>query len=696
MKIPVEWLKELVPVKLATAELAERLTMIGLEVGSVETVAGREVMDIEVTSNRPDCLSVTGVAREVSAMTGVGLRKAAAGVKEAGGQCGDAVRVDIEDPELCPRYAARLIEGVKPGASPRWMADRLEACGVRPLNNIVDATNYALMELGHPLHAFDFERLSDKRIVVRRARPGEMITTLDGVERKLEPEMLVIADGRRPVALAGIMGGQDSEVSEGTSRVLLESACFAPGSIRKTARCLGMQTEASYRFERGTDLEGLAAALDRTAALVTEVAGGTVASGVVDDYPGRRAPAVIALRPGRLREVLGARISSKVIRRILELLGFEVTVAEDGKKEMRVGVPGYRRDIEREVDLIEEVARHYGYGRIPSRIPQGSMIPAASAGGIEVSTMRKTVLTAREALVACGLLETVNTSFMAETTAQLLQSLPGEAVAVLNPMTEGQGVLRQSLVPGLLASAALNVSRGSADLALFEIGRTYSGAGDAHPVEKTHAAVLLTGEQGGGGWADDRRPADFYALKGVAEGLLDRLRAPEVVFEESSSPLLDPGACARLVAAGTEIGLAGAAAGVLREHYGLKQPAFVLEVVLDTIAGIAEADRRVRALPRYPSSRRDIAAIVSNTVRARDLIEAIRTEGGEWVEQVVLFDLYQGKQVPSGARSLAFAVHYRSPERTLTDEEIGEVHERILGSLVKQFKAEIRTGPGAA
>ncbi len=690
MKIPVEWLKELVPVKLATAELAERLTMIGLEVGSVETVAGREVMDIEVTSNRPDCLSVTGIAREVSAMTGVGLRKPAAGVKEEGGRCGDTVRVDIEDPELCPRYAARLIEGVRLGASPRWMVDRLEACGVRALNNIVDATNYALMELGHPLHAFDFERLSDKRIVVRRARPGEAITTLDGLERKLDPEMLVIADGRRPVALAGIMGGQDSEVSERTSRVLLESACFAPGSIRRTARRLGMQTEASYRFERGADLEGLTAALDRTAVLLTEVAGGTVAAGVVDVYPGRRVPAVVALRPGRLREVLGARISSKVIRRILELLGFEVTVAEDGKKEMRVGVPGYRGDIEREVDLIEEVARHYGYGRIPSCSPQGS------AGRIEVSALRKTVLTAREALVACGLLETVNTSFLAEATAQLLQSLPGGPVAVLNPMTEGQGVLRQSLVPGLLASAALNVSRGSADLALFEIGRTYSGAADAHPVEKTHAAVLLTGEQGGAGWADDRRPADFFALKGVAEGLLDRLRAPEAAFEESSSPLLDPGVCARLVAAGTEIGFAGSAAGGLREHYGLKQPAFVLEVVLDTVAGIAEADRRVRALPRYPSSRRDIAAIVSNTVRARDLIEAIRTEGGEWVEQVVLFDLYQGKQVPSGARSLAFAVHYRSPERTLTDEEIGEVHERILGFLVKQFKAEIRTGQGAA
>ncbi len=687
MKVPVEWLREFVPVRMKPAVLAERLTMIGLEVGSIEEVAGRTVLDVEVTSNRGDCLSMIGVARETAAMCGRRLEVPGPGAVRGDVPGGSSFPVDIEDPELCPRYAARLIEGVRLGPSPRWLAERLEATGLRPLNNIVDATNYVLMERGHPLHAFDADTLLDERILVRRARPGEVITTIDGIDRELTQDMLVIADGRRPVALAGIMGGHDTEVSSGTTRVLLESACFTPSNVRRTVRRLGMQTEASYRFERGTDIEGVMVALDRASGLIAELSGGVVA-GTSDNYPGEYSERVVGLRPKRVRQVLGIRVSSKIICSILDRLGFGIHEPVAGGDLLQVIVPSYRNDVEREIDLVEEVARHYGYERIQPTVARGAIMPTAA------SPRRRAAEVVREVLVAGGFLEVVNTSFVAGDVAGFLGTGAAAAapVTILNPMNETHAQMRTSLVPGLLGSAAHNVSRGSGDLQLFEIGRVYFTSGGSAQAESLRAAALMMGRQGGEGWGDRSGQVDFYSAKGAAEAVLARLRVAGAAFDETERPFLEKGARARITVSGEEIGVLGAVAGTLKARFDITDDVYVFEMDLGRASELMEAVGRIRALPRFPSSRRDLAVIVAEEVRASDLLEAVYASAGECVEDVVLFDVYQGEQVPAGRKSLAFAVHYRSRHRTLTDEEITAAHTKVSDELAARFGARTRSG----
>ncbi|MHC1580779.1 MAG: phenylalanine--tRNA ligase subunit beta, partial [Methanopyraceae archaeon] len=488
MRFRVDWIGEFVELRETAGELADLLTGVGLAVDAVESWGDQSVLEVDITSNRPDAMSHFGTAREIAASTSREMRAPDFTFQEEEGKAAtEAARVEIEAPELCRRYAARVVEGVRVRTSPDWLADRLLAVEMRPVNHVVDVTNYVLWELGHPLHAFDLDLLEGSSIIVRRARPGEKMTTLDGVERTLDPEMLVIADEKRPVALAGIMGGADTEISEGTTRILLESAHFDPGSIRRTARRLGLRTDASQRFEKGADPEVIVRALERTCHLLERCGPGRPLLGAIDVYPRPWQSEAVPLRWERAEALAGCELDPTRLMDVLRRLGFEPKQERAGV--YRVGVPSWRPDVSREVDLIEEVARHHGYDRIPSTLPQPSGAPPEREPG----QVRRELL--RDGLVAAGLLEAVPWAFVsAEEDASFRYRGEGEPLALENPLAERQGVMRGSLLPGLLEAAARNLSRGVEAVHIFEAGkRFWRDPGSGEPGEAWTVACLLRG-----------------------------------------------------------------------------------------------------------------------------------------------------------------------------------------------------------
>ena len=645
------------------------------------------IFEVNVTPNRPDALSHLGIARELSALSGVALTLPS--VRPAG-QGALPARVDIEDPQRCPRYVARVIEGVRVGPSPLPVQERLRACGVRPISNVVDATNLALLELGHPLHAFDLEKLSESRIVVRRAREGEGMTTLDGKERKLSAEDLVICDAAQPVALAGVMGGQTSEVSDSTTRILLESAMFEPAGVRRTAKRHALHTEASHRFERGMDAVTAERAASRCAELIVQLAGGKLLPGQIDQYPTPQKQVRIQVRAERVSEVLGTPVSAEEVSKWLSALQLQ----QDGAAWL---VPSWRRDLTREIDCIEEVARLRGYDTIPIEVPKAGVGETAA-----IQDSQRAHAAARSALSAHGFDEVLNYSFVAEKDlAALYQGVPfPKHLRVANPLTSEQSVMRSTLFAGLLRNVAFNLSHGAQDLRLYELGRMYlpmpdprhaTGALSWPSAEFRHLGLVATGRRSAKGWTGGGEKLDFYDLKGTLENVLEALGIEGAQFRPADVPALHPASAAELIVAGRRHGLLGQIHPLVAAHYEVPVETWLAELNWDLLLTHARPLRSFASVPKFPAVGRDLAFVVDAAVPAEKLLEEIRAaDAGKLLERVSLFDVYRGAPVPEGRKSVAFGLSLRAADRTLTDTEADALITAIRARLKSTVNAEIR------
>src|SRR5215216_2138263 len=667
MFISYEWLKELTETRFSPQELRERLTMVGLAIDAVESHDGDAVLDVEVPSNRPDCLSHVGIAREVTVIENGRLRLPVGERIKTEGRAESLTAVEIKDPDLCPRYAARLIRGVKIGPSPDWLVKRLETIGQRPINNVADVTNYVLHELGQPLHAFDFDKLGGRRIVVRRANAGEKLKTLDGVERTLTNDMLVIADAEKAVALAGIMGGEDSEISTQTTNVLIESAYFAPQSVRQTARKLGMDTEASRRFERGADPAGVLRAQQRCVELFSE--------------------RVIDLRPQRIPALTSLSVETGEIVRILTGLGFERTA--ESADAMSFKVPSWRVDVEQEEDLVEEVARHTGYEKIGSELP-----PSSHSGEYQPGEMQQRSL--RRALNAFGYDEAINFSFIAqESRFELIPTLAGhenDQPQLANPIIEGAAWMRSTLLPGLLASLRHNFNHGIRDVRLFEIGRIFSISEVGEPPDETLAlAVVATGSALEEDRAQGERELDFFDLKGALETAVDWMNLSSLKFAPGSARHLRAGQTAVISSGdGTAIGTIGRLAENVATSYKFRQPVYVLELDLGALLNGPVKTIQYSPLPRYPSVMRDISLLVNRNVALDEIFAAVNNQRVADCRSVRLVGTFEGGNIESSKRSVTLRLEYRSDERTLRDEEVEKYHSHLTSALLETFAAEQR------
>ena len=644
------------------------------------------IFDISITPNRADCLSVMGVAREAAALLGTSLKTPGISVEEDESASADSVcAVEIRDPDKCPRYAARIIQGVEIGASPGWMARRLRAAGMRPINNVVDVTNYVMLSLGQPLHAFDLRRLAEQKIIVRRwAESDGPFTTLDGQQRGMDDEDLMICDGEKPVAIGGVMGGLFSEVGGDTRDILLESAYFTPRTIRRTRRRLGMSTEASYRFERGVDPSGTVRAADMAAELIRRTAGGAVAKGVVDAHPAPIAPKRVPIRVARASSLLGVSLEGPRVRESLEPLGF--LVSEQGEGVFSVEVPTFRPDIEREVDLIEEVGRRVGYENIPATLPS-SESPAARPARSRVLELQ-----ARRIMVAGGVSEALNYSFVSKEALLRMGWREEQMVALRNPLSGEMDVLRTTLLAGLLANVAHNLSRGVDGIRLFESGRTFHPAGgEALPEQVLRLAGVVVGEASPGDGVS--LPAALSEIKGVLERFAQSLGLGDLRFEPlDAAPGWEPAAASRVLAGEIALGHVGLAAQEALAAWDIETGVAAFEIGLDALAGIESAPRRLTPLPRYPASLRDLAVVVDAARTNGEIEEIIRRSGGDWLESVNLFDVYRDAALEaSGEKSLAYSLVFRHPEATLTDEEVGEAFDSIVAALGARLGARLRS-----
>ena len=710
MRLVLSWLREFVDVKATAEDVASTLALRGFEVASTEPLEGGDaVIDFEVTANRPDALSVLGLAREVATAYDLPLTlpsssaEAKTRIAEVPIGASDRLTVSIEDEELCPRYAA-LVADVRVGASPAWMAARLRAAGIRPLGNIVDITNYVNIELGQPMHAFDRARLAGAEIRVRRARPGEQIRTLDGVQRALEQDMLAIADRDRPQAIGGVMGGADSEVTSATSTVVFESAYFKAASVRRTSKRLGLKTEASSRFERGADIAGQVTAIQRAVALMQLIDAGRPSGSIVDCYPQPRQPRRLHLRREPLARLLGATVPDAEVMRILRGLGLDVAESADG---WNATVPTFRVDLLREADLIEEVGRHYGFDKLEPTFP----VVTRPAPPPDPRIARDNL--ARRVLTAAGFSEAVTFGFIEAKAVEDFQTEPqrpqstrnkdvsaasavsavsSDAVGIANPLSGKFDTLRPSLVPGLVDAVAHNRRHGQRHVQLFELGTRFASSGETRAV-----AIAWTGAAAPEHWSGGARDVDFFDVKGAMEHVCQVLGVPSR-FEATRAPFLVAGqAAAMLVADGPErgarLGIVGQLAPAVADARGLprQDPVFVAEADLDLIdrARVMVSDA-TRALPRFPSVVRDLSIVVADTLPAEIIRGTILTAGRDLrapLTALSFFDRYQGKGVPAGAVSLSVRLTFQATERTLTDAEVQDSVETILAALVREHAA---------
>ena len=682
MKFSHAWLRDYVDLPDDPREVGRRLTAAGIPLEAIE--GGPEdpdgiVYDFDVFGNRPDCMNHLGLAREIAALCEVPLRRPASGLEAQGPATTDHASVEILDPERCRRYAARCVLGVRVGPSPDRLRRRLESLGHRSINNVVDATNFVLWEMGQPLHPFDLDRVEKHRVLVRPARPGETLTTLDGVARRLSPEVLVIADPRGPIGLAGIMGGRDSEIRDGTQNVLLESAWFDPVTIRRGAKSLGMHTDASHRFERGVDPEGVIPALDRAAALIATIAGGRVTNPAIDLYPSPDPVRTVPLRPGRAVALLGSDPGRGRMRTILERLEFRIEEETDERLVARV--PPFRRDVEQEVDLIEEVARHAGYDAIPSLLPR--LDPAE--GGRPAALRR--LDEARRSLLQAGFSEAVNFD-LAEAEECRVFSPDVRPVGIDNPLQAQAASLRTTLLPGLLRNVAHNLNRGLPSVPLFEVGSVFL-PGPERPEERTRAAAVVAGRSPAPHWSAGRRDADLFDAKGAIESLAAALGATRLRFASDRIP-----AGAALVGPAVEsdgqvLGRVGEVAPEALRRYEIDRPVFAFEVDLDGWLHSDAAGRTFRPLPRVPAVRRDLALVVPDQVTIEALEEAMRRTSPLPIAEVTVFDRYRGKGVPPGHASVALQVVFQDPGRTLEAEAVQKAIEAIV-SETERLGAKLR------
>jgi phenylalanyl-tRNA synthetase beta chain len=679
MKVSYNWLVELTATKSSPEKVAEHLTMVGLAVDSITAEKNDFILELDLTSNRPDCLSHLGIARELALIEKLSLKspETSADVNTTRSDL-----VIIEDPDLCPRYAARIVKGVKIAPSPDWLVERLEAVGQRPINNVTDITNYVLHELGHPLHAFDLSKLAQQKIVVRRARKGEQIMTLDKAERRLTPEMLVIADANSPVAVAGVMGGFESEISDSTTDVLIESAYFNPDSVRRTSKQLGLQTEASYRFERGTDIENVLRALNRTVSLIVDIAGGRALDTTIDQYVKPFEHRSVSLRHKRVKELTGLEVSEARSKEILDGLGFENPTAWQFK------VPTWRVDIDREVDLVEEITRHTGFDKV------GSILPPTSLAG-EFLPYEKRRRAARRVLNSYGYDEAVSFSFISTALDQDIESIPGllrtdnQFVVLQNPIAEGLERMRPSLLPGLLGALRHNLNHGTRNVRIFEIGRVF-GDSEPVPLEKESLGILATGGATREGVASIARDLDFFDLKGVLEAVASSMNLPGLTYESAKVLHLREGQAAVISLRGEPVGTIGRLSDRIASTYKFRQAVYVAELDLEKLERSPEETIRYTPLPKYPGVERDLSILVNRTHTFMDLMKEIEGLNIKECKDIQLVDIFEGTGIPQGKRSVTLRLVYRDEEKTLRDEDVDALQSRVVSALEGAFGVELR------
>ncbi|HUA01934.1 MAG TPA: phenylalanine--tRNA ligase subunit beta [Candidatus Aquilonibacter sp.] len=706
MKIVYNWLKEFVEATAEAAELRARLSLAGVAIDSLEETPAGPVLDAEITANRPDCLGHYGVAREVAAIYRLPVKSLKPKLKEASAKAADATRVEIEAPDLCGRYTARVLRGVKVQPSPDWLRQRLEAIGQSSINNVVDVTNYVMFELGQPLHAFDLDKLAEKRIVVRRARAGEKIRTLDGAERSLPRETCVIADAQRAVAIAGVMGGAESEIGFGSKNILIESAWFDPISVRRTSKALGLRTEASYRFERGADPEMAETASRRAAELIQQVAGGELLAGVVDVYPGRAEAATIELSRKELLRVMGADVPDRDIEEILGALGFH-PVRRDAHRGSAGSLlaawectqPSWRQDVTRGIDLIEEVARHYGYEKFPPRLPPAKLpakrLPHAAA-----------LDRLRERVIALGYQEIVAIPLVDGRRDELFRAEAVAPAVIGNPLAEDASVMRSNGTVSMIDALEWNLNHGQRNLRLFEIGKRYE-LRDGAPAETMVLTLGATGLAREKTIHESAREFTFADMKGDLDSV--GALAGGLACRNASVPWLSAARSARLhflsdtyfsgddrpivATTGAGLGCAGQLARRIAEQLKLRQEIFIAELELEPLlAGIESANerRKFTPIPRFPAVERDFSLVLADGVMFWQVVETIRGLEISEMTGIEALDLFRGGQVPAGKFSLMIRVAFQSAEATLTDAQIADFSSRIVAALEKELGAALR------
>lgn len=670
-------------------------TELGLELK--DALGGGDVFfDVSILPNRPDCISIKGLAREIAAVVGAPFKDKSVEITE-GSASSREIDVTIEDGELCRRYTARVVEGVKVGESPDWLKERLTAHGLRPINNVVDATNYILLELGQPLHAFDLGKITGDKITVRRAKEGEKIATIDEIERSLTDEMLVIADGEGPQAVAGVMGGKATEVDGGTVNLLLESAHFLPSSVRRTSRTLGLSSDSSYRFERGVDIDGVGFAMDQLAALIVELAGGEVKGAIIDEYPKPVTMKAVSLDVARASKFLDMELSVAEVTTILKGLGIEVVGGGDNGT-LLCTPPPYRSDIRAEEDLIEEVARIKGYDKVPALMP---IIKVAPNKPSKTFLFKRKI---RELLSGDGFLEVINYSFVSVDNAALGSIKEEDTVKLINPLSDEQSVMRPSLLPSLLDNLKLNASHRNEDMRLFEVSPVFSDSQASCseskkkelPEESTHLAAVIYGRRSGTGWNKDNAGVDFYDIKGSVERLLASLGVEgDISFKATAdSILLHPGRSCELSingkGKGARVAILGMVHPEIADKYALTESTAVMELDMEVLLKYTGNVKDSRRLPKYPSSERDVAFIIDGKIPYSDILRTIRGINAKLVEKIEVFDVYYGENIGEDKRSLALRVVYRAEDRTLKQVEVEEAHAEVVGVLTEKFDVEIR------
>ncbi len=671
MKISLDWLREYITIDRSAEQIAEILSDLGLPCEGIEYRGDDAVIDVEVTSNRGDCLGYIGIARELSVVTGAELRIPIVKLDESDKNVSELVSVRIDEPNLCGRYTARVIEGVKVGPSPAWLIRRLEAVGLRSVNNVVDATNYAMMETGQPPHAFDCARIAQGQIIVRRAAPGERIVSIDGTQCQLSPDMLVIADARGPVAIAGVMGGLETEVSGGTTSILLEDAHFDPVSVRTTSRKLCLPSEAAFRFERIIDIERVDWASRRAAQLIVHVAGGRTARGVVDVYPKKPAEKKITLRLSRLNKLFGTEIPTETAVRILSALGFEPRAAGGS---IACIVPSWRSDVYREVDLIEEVARVHGYHHVPTE-------RKIRIDVVAVDSRQKVVQTVGRYLNGAGFYETVNVSFVDDVVAELfVEGGPARHLSVADVSRKHANLLRQTLIGSLLGVLKTNMNAKNQPCRIFEIADTFvpaNGQAGALPIQKNKLALVCD--------------SDFRDLRGVVEGLVRNIdRDADVVFTPADMIWAEPGAEIWLNA--QRIGSAGMISPGVKKQLDLKDMTIsAAELEVDSLLSLAAAPVRIKPVPRFPAIQRDLSLIVDEHIRWAEIMQAIQAKMSPELQDVRFVGIYRGKGIASGKKSVTLSLCFRDEDGTLTHEAVDRLEAAIVGSLTERTGAELRT-----
>ncbi|QPA30316.1 phenylalanine--tRNA ligase subunit beta [Thermaerobacillus caldiproteolyticus] len=641
-----------------------------------------EVLELGLTPNRADCLSMIGVAYEVAAILGRDVKLPTIELHENDENVHDYISVRVEATEDNPLYAGRIVKNVKIGPSPLWMQTRLMAAGIRPHNNVVDITNYILLEYGQPLHAFDYDRLGSKEILVRRAKAGETIITLDDTERTLTEDHLVITNGTEPVALAGVMGGANSEVQNDTTTVFIESAYFTSATIRKASKDHGLRSEASTRFEKGIDPARTKEALDRAAALMVEYAGGEVVGGVVEVNTLKQEKVTVTITLDRINRVLGTNITKEEVATILTNLQFAFT---EDNEIFTITVPSRRRDISIEEDIIEEVARLYGYDRLPATLPIAESKPGKLTS---YQAKRRKV---RRYLEDVGLFQAITYSLTSEAKATMFALETAKPIRLALPMSEERSVLRQSLLPHLLEVVSYNRARQVENVAVYETGAVYLTK-DAHelPEEKERLAGAITGLWHANLWQGEKKAVDFYVVKGILDGLFHLLGLEQrIEYKQAKREHMHPGRTADILLDGNVIGFVGQLHPRVQKDYDVKET-YVFELALTDLLNAEVEDIRYSLIPRFPSITRDIALVVDEQVIAGDIQQAIIEAGGELLKEVTIFDVYKGDRLPDGKKSIAFSLRYFDPERTLTDEEVTAVHEQVIKAVEKQFGATLR------